>query len=218
MACTNAENGSMDCRVGGDAAGNGAVPDGVDPDTRPADIYCRTPCHENLNADVKIKRMELTVWKTFPYMTIDVDGLNVRSRTLDKHKASLPAGVDSLLDVGCIRAQFNLARLALMDVEIKEIFVDSPKVNLVTVNDSLNNYMIVPPSKEKSESTPIVLKSLVLEHLNIVNNRGIRYRDLKSGMDFTLHTDTLSLNFKDKENAIASPLEATSKQAFPKPI
>ena len=40
--------------------------------------------NENLNADVKIKRMELTVWKTFPYMTIDVDGLNVRSRTLDK--------------------------------------------------------------------------------------------------------------------------------------
>ena len=86
--------------------------------------------NENLNADVKIKRMELTVWKTFPYMTIDVDGLNVRSRTLDKHKASLPAGVDSLLDVGCMRARFNLARLALMDVEIKEILVDSPKVNL----------------------------------------------------------------------------------------
>ena len=94
-----------------------------------------------------------------------------------------------------------------MDVEIKEIFVDSPKVNLVTVNDSLNNYMIVPPSKEKSESTPIVLKSLVLERLNIVNNRGIRYRDLKSGMDFTLHTDTLSLNFKDKEKRYRLALE-----------
>lgn len=171
--------------------------------------------NENLNADVKIKRMELTVWKTFPYMTIDVDGLNVRSRTLDKHKASLPAGVDSLLDVGCMRARFNLARLALMDVEIKEILVDSPKVNLVTVNDSLNNYMIVPPSKEKSESTPIVLKSLVLEHLNIVNNRGIRYRDLKSGMDFTLHTDTLSLNFKDKEKRYRLTFGGNVKASVP---
>ena len=152
---------------------------------------------ENLNADVRIKRMELTIWKTFPYMTIDVDGINVRSRTLDKHKASLPAGIDSLLDVDYMRARFNLARLAIMDIEIKEIFIDSPKVNLVAVNDTLNNYMIVQPSKE--ESAPIVLKSFVLERLDIVNNRGIRYRDLKSGMDFTLHTDTLSLNFKGKE-------------------
>lgn len=172
--------------------------------------------NENLRADVKIERMELTIWKTFPYMTIDVDGLSVRSRTLDKQKSTLPQGVDSLLDVGCMRAQFNLARLPLMEFEVKEIFVDSPKVNLVEVNDSLNNYMILPPSGKKEESTSaVVIKSLVLEHFDIVNNRGIRYRNLASGLDFTLHTDTLSLNFSDRQKHYGLSLAGRVKAVMP---
>ena len=173
--------------------------------------------NENLNADVKIERMELTIWKTFPYMTIDVDGVDVRSRTLDKQKASLPVGVDSLLSVGCMRAQFNLARLPLMEFEINEIFVDSPKVNLVAVNDSLNNYMIVPPSEEKKEesTSPMIIKSLVLEKFNIVNNKGIRYRDLSNGMDFKIDTDTLSLNFSKKDKSYKLSLNGKAHANLP---
>lgn len=172
--------------------------------------------NENLNAEVKIERMELTVWKTFPYMTIDIDGVDVRSRTLDKQKASLPEGVDSLLSVGCMRAQFNLARLPLMEFEVTEIYIDSPKVNLVAVNDSLNNYMIVPPSEKKEETTsPMAIKSLVLEKFNIVNNKGIRYRDLSSGIDVSITTDTLSLDFSKKTEAYKLSLNGRAHATLP---
>ncbi len=70
-----------------------------------------------LDADVKIKKVELTFWHTFPKMTLDIDSVSVVSRSLnnlpDSIRMTLPPDVDSLLSVGRFHGGINIAALPL---------------------------------------------------------------------------------------------------------
>lgn len=156
--------------------------------------------NESLNAEVKLKKAELTVWKTFPYLTVEADGVNIRSNSLKGYKGELPADVDSLLSVGRLKVAVNILKAPFLRIDVKEILVDSPKANIVVVNDSLNNYSIFPESekKEEDEESSTSLSSLILREMRITHNQGLRLRHLPSGIDLTLESDSLMLDYGDK--------------------
>ena len=107
---------------------------------------------EYLDADIRIGRVELTFWHTFPKMTVDVDSLEVISRSLrklsDAERATLPADADSLLRLTAFHGGLNILPLMTGNIHLYDVIFREPTVNLVAVNDSVANYDIVPPSKE----------------------------------------------------------------------
>ena len=157
--------------------------------------------NENLDAEVKIGRVELTVWKTFPMASIDIQDLRVRSGVLGKYGDTIPAYADSLLDVGRLRAEVNIAKIPLMRFDVKEILIDSPKINAVMLNDSVSNFMIFPPSEPDTAASAVtIMPDVVIHKFSITGNRGIRFADLSRRMDVTLRTDSVELGYNRSDH------------------
>lgn len=144
-----------------------------------------------LDAEVKVSRVELSFWSTFPHITIDVDSLSVVSQSLrslpDSVGATLPVDADSLLSLKSFHGGVNVAALLVGNVSLYDVEFDSPRVNLVQVNDSMANYLIVPPSEPTdttSEST--YFPDITINHFAIRDVAPLRYRSLADSLDVSV--------------------------------
>ncbi len=103
-----------------------------------------------LSADVRAVNVRYTLWSTFPHLCVEMDSLRVRSRNFDSVPApvrkQLPDSADFLLSTAGIRGGINLLKLIGGQYWLRDVTADSLRVNLVAVNDTLNNYDIVPGS------------------------------------------------------------------------
>lgn len=157
--------------------------------------------NENLvNAHVKLGKVELTVWDTFPFASVDIENLQITSNALKNYGDTIPAYADSLFSVGKMRAEIDLAKLPLMKVDIREILIDSPRANIVALNDSVANYMIFPASSDTTTSEVTIMPDVVVNKFRITNNQGLRYTDLAMRMSATLRTDSVELDYNNADH------------------
>ncbi len=102
---------------------------------------------ENVAADVSLSEVNYTLWSSFPHLSVDIDSISVRSRTLDNVpdslRAQVPQNADFLLSAKKFRGSINLLRLFSGRIYLKDIVAENLDVNLVALTDSLNNYGIV---------------------------------------------------------------------------
>ena len=93
-----------------------------------------------VDADFKIDRAELTVWRTFPHAEIDVDRL-----TLVNTHPSVPAEGDTVASVERFHGRINLAALLIGRISVNRVDIDRPCATLWLGPDSLSNLAIFPP-------------------------------------------------------------------------
>ncbi|MDE7402827.1 MAG: hypothetical protein K2M87_05390 [Muribaculaceae bacterium] len=100
-----------------------------------------------MHADLKVSDINYTLWSTFPHFRIQIDSVELRSRTLDSlpesQRKNLPENADFLLSSGPLSGGVNLAGLLRGRIMLGDLKVDNLKVNLVALNDSVNNFDIV---------------------------------------------------------------------------
>lgn len=154
-----------------------------------------------LDADVKASRIELTFWETFPQMHLDIDSLRVISRSLKglspAEQSALPADADSLMYVKQFHGGINVIKLLAGRISLHDVTIDSPRINLLQVNDSVANYLIVPPSEPDTTSTKIPPVSI--NRFEILNAQTIRFRSLADSLDVTARLENVSL--KENQNS-----------------
>lgn len=149
-----------------------------------------------LDADVTVGHVELSFFKTFPRLQIDVEDLTVVSKSLDglptDVRASLPADADSLLSLRRFSGSINVAMLSKSEIALRNIVIERPKVNLLVVNDSVSNFNIIPESKDTvSEPTDM---SFSVNHFRIVDALPFTYRSIPDSLDLDLRLQTLDLS------------------------
>lgn len=146
---------------------------------------------EELEADVRASNVRYTLWSTFPHLCVEVDSLSLRSRTLDSLPASLrkrlPEGADFLLSTGHVKGGVNLLRLLSHQIWLRDVSVDSLKLNLVAVTDSINNYDIVPDGKRSR------MPYIHIDGMNIKGRGDIKYTSLPSGTNADMRLSVASL-------------------------
>lgn len=157
-----------------------------------------------LDANVSAGKIELTVWKTFPYATLDVSDLTIVSKSLDKlpaeERAKLPAYSDTLLETGHFHIGLNLLKLSLGEVALQDAMIEAPSLNLVAYSDSITNYRIIPQSTDTASSVPIPkisINSLEISHCKKI--RFFSYKDSISaelGITAAQFAETESGNFQ----------------------
>ena len=156
---------------------------------------------EYLDADIRIGRVELTFWHTFPKMTVDVDSLEVISRSLrklsDAERATLPADADSLLRLTAFHGGLNILPLMTGNIHLYDVIFREPTVNLVAVNDSVANYDIVPPSEEAADSSSLFIPGIILNRFVIENSGPLRYRSLADSTDLAVSLENVTLHGPD---------------------
>lgn len=111
--------------------------------------------NDNLNADVTLSRAELTFWKTFPTLYIELDSLTVKSRafaSLDSDmRKRLPEYADTLAHVGYFRGGVNLLAILGGNISLHDVELSGSGINAVAYDSVTVNYDIVPPAKIKKK-------------------------------------------------------------------
>lgn len=101
---------------------------------------------EYLNADIKIGGLDYKLFKHYPWIEFEVDSVYIISHSLDniavQEKTQLPAYADSLASVLKLQGKINLHSLMHKEINIKDIDIEKPSVNIVMVNDTISNFNI----------------------------------------------------------------------------
>ena len=147
---------------------------------------------EYFDADVRVRKVSFSILTTWPHLYLEVDSVDVVSRSLHKKGVapkllnSLPANADSLLSIKHLSGSVNLIKLFANKVELKQVVVSGSRLNMVTLNDSVNNFNIFPESD--------------VPHLRIpyISAQSIAFRN-NSPVTYFSAADSLSLkaNLKD---------------------
>lgn len=148
---------------------------------------------EYLNADLRAEKIELTVWKSFPYIKLDAADIHLTSLSLngkpDSIMSKLPADASRLLDVESLSVSINPWHLLRGCVKLGDIKINGLGINLVAYSPDITNYDILPPSEPSEESTRMRFE---FDDIIIDANRGISYFDASSGIDARLVSPRLS--------------------------
>lgn len=141
-----------------------------------------------LDADVNIGRLELTYWSTFPSLKLKLDTLELVSRSLKgitpEQRALLPADADTLLTLKGLKGSVNIPKLLLMKIELRDIVLDTPRANIVALNDSVTNYDIVPPSEDTDTTSTV--PDITLNHFTLEGGLKARYFNAADTTDISI--------------------------------
>lgn len=153
--------------------------------------------NQNLNADVSIGSVELSLRKSFPFLTVDVDRLTIESRDTkklsDDDRMMLPDYADTLLDLKHLTGSLNISKLALGEIALGDVILTRPTINAVVFSDEVSNFDIFPPEEEE-EKEPFDLTKLSIHRFAIVDPGPIRYYDAVEGTEMALNLQSAAID------------------------
>lgn len=138
------------------------------------------------DAHVKVERVELTFWSSFPQLRVDVDSLTVTSHVLDSiNNPLVPTDHSNLLSIGHFHGGVNVMALIAGEIKVYDVELRRPAINIVALNDSTTNLDIFSPSApDTTASEPInSLPEITLDRFAIVEALPIRYRAIADSID-----------------------------------
>lgn len=132
----------------------------------------------NLYADLECEDYSLTLLSTFPNFTMRLDNFKL---TGQKEFKGIP-----LIDVKEIIITFDLTSVLFGDTyDIKDITLNSPKINVQVLKNGKANYDIAKPSEEKEEPEEPSKFAATIRSYSI-NDGNIIYNDLAGDMYMNL--------------------------------
>ncbi|MCC8071948.1 MAG: hypothetical protein LIO90_09130 [Bacteroidales bacterium] len=159
-----------------------------------------TPLVEEYSSDylygkVKSTKIELTFWKTFPRVQLDIDSLAIISHALDSlpadKRALLPANADTLLTVRRFSGGINVMALMQGDIRLYDVEFEHPRLNFVSYDGEWANYNIVPPS---TDTTALTIPAISINHFIIKDGAPVRYFSAVDSTDVTLMLRTTEID------------------------
>lgn len=153
---------------------------------------------EFINGRVEAGRIELTFWSTFPRLSIDIDSLVLISSSLDslnpEVKKELPSWSDSLLKINNFHGSLNLRKLLKKEIEIYDVVLKGPSVNIVDAGNGITNYDISLEKGESNDSSTFVLSSISIDKFKIEDSGPLRYFSLPDSSLYEISVSNVELD------------------------
>lgn len=150
-----------------------------------------------LNADIEARRVELSFWKSFPLLNLEIDSITVVSRAFNSldstRRAALPADADSLLTLRSFSGGINLVALASGKIDIHDVELADMAVNLVIADSASANFNIVPASSDSASSSS-ALPEIAINRFVLSGVSPVTFRSLPDSTDVRLTIDETSLH------------------------
>ncbi|MDE5635737.1 MAG: AsmA family protein, partial [Muribaculaceae bacterium] len=153
-----------------------------------------------IDGHIKVSRVELTFWSTFPRLRVDIDSLQVISHSThhlpDSIKAGLPPYTDSLLSVDHMHGTINLMSLAEGNIELYDLLIRHPQANIVIATDGSTNLDIIPAadSSEPTVEQPAKLPAISLDHFRLMNAGPLTYTSTADSTFLAISLENISLD------------------------
>lgn len=155
--------------------------------------FLRKEAEKYLDADVVLGRVELTVWRSFPHLVVDVDSLTVRSHAFDglsaDEAALLPAGSDTLMHIGSFHGSINVAALFSGTISLSGFHIGGPsRLNAVVYDRERSNFDIAYSSEDSipKDSGPMFVPDIRIDRFEIADSLRISYFSLPDSLDLGL--------------------------------
>lgn len=149
-----------------------------------------------LNADVEIGKIGLSGSRLSQYIYIDIDDLSICARDIKKLPKSvrdtIPVWGDTLAALKHFHGGISIAKLFTGVVELRDIALTHPQINILVVNEDQNNFSIIPSSTDTDTST-VSLPDIRINRLEIIDPAPIRFADLPQKFDMTANIITMCL-------------------------
>lgn len=142
--------------------------------------------NKNLRTEIKVKDIDFSLFRKFPYATLTFNNLSAKDATEEKK--------DTLLKAEKLLLNFNIIDIFQDNYRIKEIDLVNARLNLKIYNDNTDNYTFW---KKSTDTTSSSFK-LELKKINC-NNVQVRYTHapLKQLYDLKIIKGVLSGKFYD---------------------
>lgn len=159
--------------------------------------------NRTLNAYVGVDTVELSFRGSYPFIDLDMSGVTILSKDIadlpaDRH-GQLPSWADTLLTIDHLHGGINPFRLYSHIIDLHDLQISGPQVNVLIVDSVLNNFSIFPDrhsSSGKFDGVP----DIRLNRFRLVDPRQIRYADLVQQNDIILDIRDASVtNASDKD-------------------
>lgn len=138
-----------------------------------------------LEADVTVDNPQFTIWSSFPHFRLTTDSIRIVSKTLKgidpELRRSLPSGCDSLASARSFAGGINIISAIAGKFELYDVNVDGLSLNLVAVNDSLNNFNIIPAELSSAPQVPYITANRIrmtnpgnLSYFSLATNTNVK--------------------------------------------
>lgn len=149
-----------------------------------------------LEADVKAVNADVTLWSTWPHLSVNIDSITVVTHNFgslpDSVRKRLPENADSVASAHKLSFSMDLASLLGKKVKVHHVAVDGGRLNFVAVNDSVYNYNIFHASKPKAIRVP----EFAIDTFRFTHSRGISYFSLATNTTASVRLTEASLTNK----------------------
>lgn len=159
-----------------------------------------------LDAKVDMARVELSTMMTYPFLKVEIDSLEVLSPRITALKSDstrrLPAYADTLLTLDRFIGELNLPSLAMGELQIHNVCLIRPAVNIVVVDEAVNNFNIFPETDttavvaDKSEA-PLDLPPIVIRRFAVEQPGPLRYYDQANNTETLIDFRAIKLEGAD---------------------
>ncbi|MDE6371671.1 MAG: hypothetical protein K2K92_09310, partial [Duncaniella sp.] len=153
--------------------------------------------NDNLNADVTLKRVEISFWSSFPRFDADIQGLKIKTRAFDSLpdsvRAQLPPAADSLLSIDHLSAAINIPRLLKGDIKLYDISITHPVINLVQATPEAWSLDIFHKTEKEDTTDNVSLPHITLGTFAIEDSLHVSYRSLPDSISASATLGTLRL-------------------------
>lgn len=151
-----------------------------------------------LDAEVTLGRVELSLMHHLPFLRLDIDSVTVLSgpmlRLSQADRDRLPEWRDTLFTADHFHGGINLSALLRNKIELHDVVFERPGINIVTLNDTVSNYLIYTAeerAQEEEESGP--LPGISINSFRINRPHPLRYHNAQTNDHFTVSLEAVSL-------------------------
>lgn len=142
-----------------------------------------------LEAKVDVRRVELGLRASWPMVTVTIDSLALLPNSITElpadRRAELPQWADTLAAFNRLRAGINLSALAKNCIDITDVEITAPRLNVLIVNEDLNNISIFRPSEGADTAAVTDLPDLRLRSFSVHDPRPIRFVNMADTLSIT---------------------------------
>ena len=145
--------------------------------------------------------VDLTLFKTFPYVGLDVKGVTLKNEMEG-------AQSDTLASIESVCVGINLREyLKHQNIEVEKLVIENANVNLYTNGEGISNYDIFPSSEDTTASEPFEMPELVSLQSIKLKHFDASYLDEQSNIVAQMDDLNLSIDGKYEPSKIDAKVD-----------
>ncbi len=145
-----------------------------------------------VDGQVKVERVDLSIWSTFPHVELQVTGLEVLNLNDE-----IPDEYKQVISVEDFSGRLNLLSLLRGRIDIGRVKISDPRFTMWMLSDEVNSLTIF-PSDEEEEEEETELPDIHISSFEIVGEATVRYILPDEGVETCISLTRTSLSGRDE--------------------